>query len=159
MFRLVLSLTYLIPQVEPRTALPIWSIAVSTVINLLLALINIGSNVVFNAFTGLTVAAFYSSFIIAASVMLRKRLTTPDSDFRWGPFKLGRFGVPITIISIAYSMVGWFFSFWPPTAAVTVKTINWSVVVYVGVLGVSMIYWLLHARHVYTGPIIEIRPV
>lgn len=150
--------SYYISKVEPRTALPIWSIAVSTVINLLLALVNIGSNVVFNAFTGLTVAAFYSSFIIAASVMLRKRLTTPDADFRWGPFKLGRFGVPVTIISIAYSMVGWFFSFWPPTAVVTVKTINWSVVVYVGVLGVSMIYWLLHARHVYTGPIIEVRP-
>ena len=126
------------------------------VINLLLALINIGSNVVFNALTGLTVAGIYSSFIVAASVMLWKRMTTPASEIRWGPFKLGRFGVPITLIAIAYSIVGWFFSFWPPTATVTVKTMNWSVTVYVGVLAASMIYWLIHARHVYTGPIVEV---
>ena len=88
--------------------------------------------------------------------MLWKRLTTPASDFRWGPFKLGRLGVPITLISIAYSIVGWFFSFWPPTATVTVKTMNWSVTVYVGVLAASIIFWLIHARHVYTGPITEV---
>ena len=143
-------------QVDPRTSLPVWSIVVSVVINLLLTLINIGSNVVFNALTGLTVAGIYSSFTVAASVMLWKRLTTPASEIRWGPFKLGRLGVPITLISIAYSLVGWFFSFWPPTATVTVKTMNWSVTVYVGVLAASMIYWLIHARHVYTGPIIEV---
>ncbi|KAM0799120.1 amino acid/polyamine transporter I [Usnea florida] len=145
-----------ISRVDPRTSLPVWSIVVSVVINLLLALINIGSNVVFNALTGLTVAGIYSSFMVAASVMLWKRLTTPASEIRWGPFKLGRLGVPITLISIAYSIVGWFFSFWPPTATVTVKTMNWSVTVYVGVLAASMIYWLIHARHVYTGPIIEV---
>lgn len=154
----MIVLTRLIPQVDPRTSLPVWSIVVSVVINLLLALINIGSNVVFNAFTGLTVAAFYSSFILAALVMLWKRLTTPASDFRWGTFKLGRFGVPITLISIAYSIVGWFFSFWPPTATVTVKTMNWSVTVYVGVLAASTIHWFIHARHVYTGPITEVGP-
>ena len=142
---------------QPRIALPIWSIMVTVVINLLLALINIGSNVVFNAFTGLTVAGFYSSFTIAAVVMLWKRLRTPASEFRWGPFKLGCFGVPITIISIAYSIVGWFWSFWPPDATVTVETMNWSVTVYVGVIVLSLMYWLLYARHVYTGPIIELR--
>lgn len=145
-----------ISRVESRTKLPLWSIAVSTVINLLLALLNIGSNVVFNAFTGLTVAAFYSSFTIAAAVMLWKRLNTSASDIRWGPFKLGCLGTPITMIAIAYSIVGWFFSFWPPSAHVTVKTMNWSVTVYVGVLVLSMIYWLLYASRVYTGPIIEV---
>ncbi|MCJ1451253.1 hypothetical protein MMC28_001589 [Mycoblastus sanguinarius] len=142
-------------MVEPRTALPLWSIAVSTVVNLLLALINIGSTTVFNAFTRLTVASFYSAFTIAATVMLWKRLTTPDANFRWGPFKLGRFGVPVTVISIAYSIVGWFFSFWPPTAKVTVGSMNWSVVVYMVVLVLSVAYWLVRARHVYTGPIVS----
>ena len=145
-----------LPQVDPPTALPIWSIGLTCVISLLLALINIGSTTVFNALTGLTVAGFYTSFIIAAAVMLHKRLTTPDSELRWGPFKLGRAGIPLLVISICYSIIGVFFSFWPSSHDPTPKTMNWSVVVFLGVVALSIVHWFMYARHVYTGPIIEI---
>jgi amino acid transporter len=126
------------------------------ILNLLLGLINIGSTAAFNALTGLTIAAFYCSFVIAASVMLHKRLTTPNSEFRWGPFKLGRFGTPVYIAAICYSVVGAFFSFWPPAVEVTPVTMNWSVVVFGGALILSMVYWTVWARKIYTGPIIEV---
>ena len=143
-------------QVEPKTALPIWSISISALLNLLLALINIGSTAAFNAFTGLTVAGFYTVFILSASVMLHKRLTTPASQILWGPFRLHRAGVPLTIIALAFSVVGWFFSFWPPTAAVTVTTFNWSLVVYLCTIVLAMVWWAVYARRIYTGPKIEL---
>jgi len=145
--------------VDTRSGLPLWSIGATTVIITLLALINIGSSTVFNALTGLTIAAFYSSFLIAAVVMLHKRLTTPDNGFRWGPFKLGRFGVPVYIISIIYSIIGGFFSFFPPSSKVTLVSMNWSIAVFGGVLIISIVHWFFHARHVYTGPIVEIHSV
>ncbi|KAI9843956.1 MAG: hypothetical protein M1837_005997 [Sclerophora amabilis] len=147
-----------IARVEPRTALPLWSIGVAALVDLLLALINIGSTVAFNAFSGLTIAGFYSSFIISAAVMLQRRLTTPSSDIRWGPFQLGRAGVPVTVLALCFSVVGWIFSFWPPTAMVTKRTFNWSIVVYFGTLFIAMIWWVVHARHTYTGPKAELFP-
>ena len=88
--------------------------------------------------------------------MLYKRLTTPDSSILWGPFSLGRAGVPITIIALIYSITGWFFSFWPATAMVTVATFNWSLVIYFATLILALIWWAVHARHTYTGPKMEI---
>ena len=148
-------LTKSLSQVEPRKALPTYSILLTSTIISLLALINIGSTTAFNAFAGLTVQGFYSVFIISASVLLHKRLTTRRSEIRWGPFSLGPFGVPIIIFALAYSVIGFFFSFWPPLVHPPVDEFNWSMVVFLSVVIISSIYWHLRARHVYTGPIFE----
>ena len=89
----ILCINDMFPKVDRRTSLPLYAISVTTVTNLLLALINIGSSVGFGAFISLIVASYYSSFILAALVMLNKRLRTPDVQIPWGPFKLGRWGV------------------------------------------------------------------
>ncbi|MCJ1426816.1 hypothetical protein MMC29_004719, partial [Sticta canariensis] len=120
----------ILAKVEPRTALPLYSIGLSTIISLLLALINIASATAFNALTSLVIASFYSSFAISAAVLLHKRLTTPPEQMFYGPFKLGRAGIPIIILSLAYSAIGIFFSFWPASSTVTAKTMNWSVLVF-----------------------------
>ena len=126
------------------------------IISSILALINIGSTTAFNAFISLVIAAFYSTFLISACALLHKRLTTPASEMRWGPFGLGPFGTAINIISILYSIIGIFFSFWPPTMTVTAQTMNWSVAVFGGVIVFAIIFWFVHAKKVYTGPIVEI---
>ncbi|ORX96239.1 putative GABA permease [Clohesyomyces aquaticus] len=145
-----------IKRIEPRTALPVYSIAITAAISLLLALIPLGSTTAFYALTGLTVAGFYSSFMVSACVMLWRRLTTPTENLAWGPFRLGRFGVPITILALVYSFIGWLFSFWPPIAVVTIHTFNWSLVVYFGVMLLAVAYYGLRARKTYTGPKMEI---
>jgi hypothetical protein len=88
--------------------------------------------------------------------MLHKRLTVPESQIIWGPFKLGRAGVPITILAIVYSLIGIFFSFWPPTVHVTRINMNWSVAVFGGAVLFCLVFWLVYGRRVYKGPIIEI---
>lgn len=147
----------LLSQVNESTKLPIYTICLSTVISLLLALINIGSSTAFNALTSLVVATFYSTFVISASVLLHKRLTTPTGYIHYGPFSLGRFGVPIIVISIIYSLFGVFFSFWPPTPEPTAVTMNWSIVVFTGTLILSMIFWAAYGRKHYKGQLVEIR--
>lgn len=150
-------ITDLPDQVEPRVALPLNAIAITALISLLLALLNLGSTVAFYALTGLTVSGFYSAFMISASIMLWRRLTVPPSQVAWGPFRLGYLGTPITIIALLYSFIGWFFSFWPPVAGARlgVETFNWSMVVYFSVVIIAVLYWIIQARYTYIGPKIE----
>lgn len=74
----------------------------------------------------------------------------------YGPFQLGRAGVPIIILSLVYSVIGIFFSFWPPSSQVTAVTMNWSVLVYSSVLIFSLLFWVVYGRTVYKGPILEL---
>ena len=89
--------------------------------------------------------------------MLNKRLTTPDGDLPWGPFKLGRAGLPVTILAIAYSLLGAFFSMWPIAVNPTIESMNYCVLVYGGVLLFSMLFWVVYGRKHYIGPVLEIR--
>ncbi|KAF2182074.1 hypothetical protein K469DRAFT_740567 [Zopfia rhizophila CBS 207.26] len=145
-----------ISKIDARTSLPVCAIGVTSVMSMLLALIGLFSTTAFSAFAGLTVAGFYTAFIVSASLMLWRRIVTPPANIHWGSFRLGRLGIPITIFSLAYSIVGIIFSFWPQVAAVTLKTFNWSVVVYVGFLLLAMARWVVGVKNRYSGPKIEI---
>lgn len=145
-----------IARVDQRTKLPIWSILATVVINALLSLIQFGSTVSFDALSSLAIAGFYTSFLMSASVMLLYRLRTPSSNIPWGPFRLGRVGTPVTVFSIAYSLQGIFFSFWPPSSDVTLENMNWSAVVFAGVFVISMIFWIFHGQKIYKGPVMEV---
>ena len=87
--------------------------------------------------------------------MLHKRLTTPPSQIFWGPFRLGRAGVPITIVAMLYSVLGIFFSFWPAFTHVNATNMNYSSLIFGGVLMFSLVFWVVYGRKIYTGPIME----
>ena len=145
-----------ISKIEPRTSLPIWSILQCSITSLALALINLGSSVALEDLFSLVIAGFYSTFILSASVMLHKRLTTPESKIDWGRYRLGRAGVPVTILALIYSIVSIFFCFWPPSPNPEPREMNWTSVVFGGALVISIVFWFAHGRKVYKGPIMEI---
>ncbi|PVH91255.1 amino acid transporter [Periconia macrospinosa] len=140
-------------RVHKGTALPIYSICLSVLISLLLGLINIGSSTAFNAMTSLCIASFYSCYVVSAGVLLHARYTT---QLKFGPFQMGRAGVPIIVLSIIYSVIGIFFSFWPAAPNPEPLSMNWSIVVFGAVLLFSAGYWAMFGRKVYTGPLVEI---
>ncbi|KAL8829992.1 MAG: hypothetical protein Q9191_001688 [Dirinaria sp. TL-2023a] len=143
-------------RVDQRTSLPLYTIALTTLTSLLLALINIGSSKAFNALTSLVIAAFYSSFLISAACFLHKQLTTPKAEIPYGLFTLGKASLPVIVLAIIFSVIGIFFSFWPTVSQVSAPTMNWSVVVFGGALTFSLLFWAVHGRKVYTGPLIEL---
>lgn len=121
---------------------------------MLMALINIASSEAFGAFLSLLVMGYYSSFILATSVMLHKRLTTPDSSLPWGPFKLGRAGVPVTVVAITFSVFGAFFSVWPSTAKPDAQSMNYGILVFGVVVIFSLLFWFFYGRKYYQGPVL-----
>ena len=146
------------PQIHERSHLPLVSIFITVVINSLLALINIGSEAAFVAFTSLTVAAFYASYFIAASVMLYKRLTEDTTKLRWGPFRLGYLGIPISIFSLCYTAVAFVWQMFPQATPTDPEDMNYASLMFGATLLFAMGYWFIYARRVYTGPVIEIDP-
>ena len=87
--------------------------------------------------------------------MLHKRLTTPESELPWGPFRLHRWGVPITIGALIYTVLAVFFSFWPAITPVTAVTMNYASLIFGGFVLISLAFWFAHGRKVYIGPIWE----
>lgn len=144
-------------QIQSKNALPLNSILVTAIIDMLLALIVLGSETAFNAFAGMAVQGYFTVFMILAFCGLYRKLVNKNSERSIrGPFHLGVFGVPITVVALAYSIVGFFFSFWPPVPNPPVDSFNWSLVAWVGTTVASLGYWQLRARKVYKGLLVEV---
>ncbi|EIT82960.1 amino acid transporter [Aspergillus oryzae 3.042] len=160
-------------RVTPESAIPIYSVGLTTIVACLLALINIGSSVAFNDLVSMSISGLYLSYMIVASLLLYRRCTggigsskssddaivnTAGAKLVWGPFHLpGIWGILVNTFALIYMTIAVFFSFWPPQHTVTVDTMNFSVVGTVGVIILSLVYYVLRARNVYEGPIVEIQ--
>ena len=152
--------------------MPLWSIAVITVVACLLALIIIGSSTAFNNIISLSVGGLYTSYLITSSLMLYRRCTgrirlssdSPDSlanpgDARliWGPWRVpGVFGIVNNVFACVYLTIILFFSFWPPTTPTTAQTMNYSSLVLGTMVIFSVGYYALFARKAYLGPVVEV---
>jgi amino acid transporter len=151
---------------------PIYSVLLTTCVVCLLALIPIGSSVAFNDLVAMSISGLYLSYMVVAGLLLWRRSTGGISNARssdsavvntvgaklvWGPFHLqGIWGILVNAFALVYMTIAVFFSFWPPSWVVTVQTMNFSVVGTVGVIFLSLVYYVIRARKVYDGPIVEI---
>lgn len=118
-------------RIEPRSKLPIWSLLISTLLSLLIALINIGSSTALNAILSLVVSGFLGSYILPIGLILYHRLNKSHSqNLRFGPWRLGRWGAPINAIALGWTILAMFFSFWPTAVPVKPDTMNWSCLLY-----------------------------
>ena len=140
--------------VHPGLKVPVVSIGVTTLVSVLLSLINIGSTTVFNAVVSLSVSGFFGSYIIPFSLLLFKRIKSPEQLPR-APYSLGKWGVPINAFAIGWSVLVLFFSFWPQNIPVTPVNMNWSVLLWGAVNIFAIVFWVAHGRKVYKGPIVE----
>ncbi|OKP10549.1 Choline transport protein [Penicillium subrubescens] len=159
-------------QVHGGTGVPIYSVLLTTCVVCLLALIPIGSSVAFNDLVAMSISGLYLSYMVVAGLLLWRRSTGGISNARssdsavvntvgaklvWGPFHLqGIWGILVNAFALVYMTIAVFFSFWPPSWVVTVQTMNFSVVGTVGVIFLSLVYYVIRARKVYDGPIVEI---
>ncbi|KAL8901257.1 MAG: hypothetical protein Q9207_005289 [Kuettlingeria erythrocarpa] len=142
-------------KVQPGRAIPLNSILVCFIVTCLLSLINIGSTVAFNAIVSLGAAALFSSYIISISCILLKRCR--GEVLRPRRWSLGRWGGPVNIAAVIFSLLFAFFSFWPLFAETTAATMNWSVAIYGGVVVFAVMYYYAYGRHVYDGPVVLVK--
>ncbi|GAB7352183.1 hypothetical protein MBLNU459_g2662t1 [Dothideomycetes sp. NU459] len=144
-------------HVNQRNALPLRSIFFCTIFTAIICLINIGSTVAFNAIVSITIAGLFTSYLIPICLMIRKRLTGEDAQLRFGPWRMGKFtGLAVNILSAIYLVISVVFSFFPPGLPVTLQTMNWSCVVWGGIVLLGLVWYAALGRRRYNGPIMEI---
>ncbi|KAF4332543.1 amino acid polyamine transporter I [Fusarium beomiforme] len=162
-------------QVDSWTGVPVWAIGITSIISCLLALINIGFTAVYNAIISIAVSGLYSSYLMAASLLLYRRVgkgfKLPDPSafpaladtgagegqtLAWGPWHVpGVFGIINNTYACLYLALIWFFSFWPPAVNPGVASMNFAVLITGCIFIFSVLYYLTWARREYKGPIVE----
>ena len=143
---------------------------ITSLVACLIGLINIGSSAAFNDVVSLGVSSLYASYIITESLLLWRRCTgaiRKASDVAndtgeanqlvWGPFRLpGMFGILVNAFAVAFGIIIIFFSFWPVTTPVTAEHMNFSVLMTGSVVLFAVLYYVVWARKVYEGPVVEV---
>jgi choline transport protein len=84
--------------------------------------------------------------------MISKRLKNEKIPF--GPWTLGRWGLPVNLFAAAYGLVTVVFTFFPPSVPVSAESMNYSSVVYVGVVILGLMYYAVAGRRQYVAPVV-----
>lgn len=121
----------------------------------LLGFIYLGNTTAFNAILSMAIIGMYLSYLLPIVYMVlfgRKRLSPSE----YGPFKLGKVGgTVVNIVAIIWLIFAMIFSTFPSFQPVTAQNMNYSTVVLAGWVVGGAVYYLLVARKVYQGPVVE----
>jgi amino acid transporter len=145
-----------IGHVHPKYQIPANAIMFTCVFTCLISLINIGSTVAFNAIISLQVVAIMATYAVSISCVLYRRIAHPEliPTARWS---LGKWGIPVNALGLAYVTFTFFWSFWPNSIPVNVQNMNWSVVLFMGVFILCLVWYFVRGRKVYVGPVSIVR--
>lgn len=143
-------------------------------IMVLLSLIILGSSDVFNDVVSISIVGLYSSYLFPITLLLWRRatggITSPSASpsdgvlfnssgkqLVWGPWHIpGLLGLINNAVACAFMTVIWIFSFWPTSLPVTTQAMNYSSVIFVGVLVIAAVNYFWIGRKDYVGPVIEV---
>ncbi|KAK3331674.1 amino acid/polyamine transporter I [Cercophora scortea] len=127
--------------------IPIATILVTLVICMVLSLLDLGLTVVLGNILSVIVSALYSSYLLAAGLLLWRRCAGGSSL----PEPLGTLN---NVFACLYCALLLFWSFWPGEPNPSLKAANWSPLVYAGVVVFSLVWYVWRARHYFQGPMI-----
>ncbi|SCL21543.1 amino acid/polyamine/organocation transporter, APC superfamily [Micromonospora rhizosphaerae] len=133
-------------RVNPRTGTPTNSIWLCVVCSSLLVLPSLWNTTAYLAATSIAVIGLYIAYV--APVFLRRRRT----DFQVGPWNLGRWSAPVGWIAVVWVALICVLFVLPTSSPITASTFNYTIVAVGVVLGGAWLWWLLSARHWFTGP-------
>ena len=145
-----------ISHVNPGKEIPANAVTLTCLITAVLSLINIGSSAAFNAFISVQVVALMLTYCISIACVIYRRVYHPATlpAARWS---LGRWGLAVNIAALAYATFAFFWCFWPNATPVDASSFNFAVVMFVGVIALSLgVYWT-KGRKEYRGPVVLVR--
>lgn len=135
-------------KINKRYDIPLNALLCSTLIHALLGLIYLGSSAAFNAFTGVATICLSASYAAPIVVLLiRGRHLVADA-----PFRLGKFGYIINIITIIWILLAIVLFMMPTSIPVTPSTMNYASVLFIFFAAISILWYIINGRRYFTGP-------
>lgn len=138
-----------IAKVDTAGTYPVNSCLIVWAFVVLINLITLGSVVAFEAIVSLQILALMSTYLVSLSCIVWRRLS--GTPLPASPWTLGRFALPINIVAICYCIYLIIFLPWPGAVPVTAETMNWSCVIFGGIMLIAAIYYVFRARKTYKG--------
>ncbi len=133
-------------KVNPRSGTPTNSVWLCVTCSIVLAAPALWNTTAYLAVTSIAVIGLYISYVTPVAL----RLLNPD--FVRGPWHLGRWSRPIGWTAVVWVGLITVLFMLPPAYPVTRLSFNYSVVAVLVVLGGAGLWWVLSARHWFTGP-------
>jgi choline transport protein len=139
-----------------RTKAPLASTLLVFIIDSLFLLLQLVSTDAFKNLLSLTTLGYQISYFMPIFF----RCTFARNRFPVGDFYLGRFGVPIGVISCIWLFVTSLLALFPTKYPVDKDNMNYAIVIIAGVGCIAAVHWFASARHRFVGPkITDIDPV
>ncbi|KAF9458116.1 amino acid permease-domain-containing protein [Collybia nuda] len=120
----------------------------STMIQLLLGLIYLGSSAAFNAFVGVAVICLGTSYSMPVAISL----VQGRKDMADAPYSLGKWGPALNLIAVLWTTFEIVLFSMPAVIPVTKVSMNYASVVFVGFAAISAVWYIINGRFHYTGP-------
>jgi amino acid transporter len=133
-------------QVNPRTGTPTKSVWLCVACSTLLVVPSLWNTTAYLAATAIAVIGLYISYV--APVLLRRL----KGDFEPGPWNLGRWSAPIGWAAIVWVGIICVLFVLPTASPITATNFNYTIVAVAVVVGGAWLWWMLGARHWFTGP-------
>ncbi|CAF0751173.1 unnamed protein product [Adineta steineri] len=131
-----------------RKQIPLANIIFVFTIDSLFQLLQFASGTAFSSMVAVTTLGYQISYLMP--ILLR--CTTARHTFHLGEFNLGRFSIPIAIISCIWLFITSILMFFPFQYPVTKDNMNYAIVIIGGIALIASIYWIFWARHAFVGP-------
>ncbi|KAI7899513.1 amino acid permease-domain-containing protein [Cokeromyces recurvatus] len=135
-------------RINPKTMTPIYAVWFNIIFAILVGLLYIINETAFNAIVSVNTIASSMAYFIPIAL----RLTVARKSFIPGPFHLGPFSDVINVISLCWILLTSILFVCPTEYPVTPDNMNYAIVVFVGVIGASVLYYYFKAREWFHGP-------
>jgi amino acid transporter len=138
-------------RMNSYTQTPLIAVWVNVILAVGINLIGLGSYTAIAAIFNVCAIALDWSYCIP--IICKLIYGAETGGYIPGPWNLGKFSTPINCWSVIWTLFVSIIFLMPTTRPVTVKNMNYAVVILVGILTFAMIYWFVGgARKYYIGP-------
>ena len=137
-------------RVNKRTRTPTNAIWLAAGGAFLLGLPYLWNDTAYFAVTSIAVIGLYIAYVLPTFLRLRQ-----GDEFVRGPWHLGRWSRIVGTIAVVWVCVITVLFMLPQKSPVTAETFNYSPIAVLVVLGFAGIWWLVSARHWFTGPKVQ----
>jgi len=141
-------------QVNRYTKTPVYAVWFVLIIGALLGLLMFASPVAIGAVFSIGAIAQYTAFIMPVAL----KLFSARGQFRPGPWNLGRFSTPVGIIACAWVALIIPVLCFPAVkgADLNALTMNYTCLIYGGVMFLALMWYAIDARKWFKGPKINV---
>jgi len=137
--------------VHPTLRLPVNALALVGVIVFLLAIIFIPSATAFNAIISMQAMAVHISYVFPILFIVLRKIRGQPVGF--GPFQLGRMGIPVNIFALCYLVYVIIWMPFPTVLPVTGTNMNYAgPVVGIVIIG-ALLDWIISGRKRFDVPV------